>query len=444
MVMRIRKLMCAFLGAFAIVACTDNNISDEGVTVDNGKKAAVVSLYSNESCLEQDLLAGNVLVKEGASFKMDVNVPSYCQKVYMKYNATSGEQVRSLPLSTAAVSRATYAAADFDWATTRVASVTLTLPEDAVQPTSETDAGFLFYHNTGVAMFEDNWPIEEQKDNDLNDVVFEYDLKVTECQNEDLLGAQGYKEGLLLTLDVRAKGGRFPIRLGVELLGLDTKFIENIETRILLKKGQGMMDELATGTTDVTVRTPLFGREEQYCRVDVDTKNGNPIITMDGLADLGNNETFFQTTEGFVTEGQGMLRAEIKLSGKLRSEMTAAEGQAQLEAFRNLILDTKTQNFFIVTQQNGKNRWTHMKGYEPVYTYTTYEEDSEGEMSDVSYCNKNGFVWGIKVPAGVQHAYEKVHIYEAYPEFEEWVKSNGTKNLDWYLHPADGKIVKYW
>ena len=32
-------------------------------------------------------------------------------------------------------------------------------------------------------MFEDNWPIEPGScmTNDLNDVVFEYDLKVTEC-----------------------------------------------------------------------------------------------------------------------------------------------------------------------------------------------------------------------------------------------------------------------
>lgn len=55
--------------------------------------------------------------------------------------------------------------------------------------------GWFFYHNTGVAMFEDNWPIEPGQDNDLNDVVFEYDLKVTECQAEKWFEAgQGYKE----------------------------------------------------------------------------------------------------------------------------------------------------------------------------------------------------------------------------------------------------------
>ena len=77
---------------------------------------------------------------------------------------------------------------------TRSEVVAAIVPEDCVQPTSEEDAGFRFYHNTGVAMFEDTWPNESGNDNDMNDVVFEYDLKVTECQKEDLLPAQGYKE----------------------------------------------------------------------------------------------------------------------------------------------------------------------------------------------------------------------------------------------------------
>lgn len=71
----------------------------------------------------------------------------------------------------------------------------------------------------------------------MNDVVFEYDLKVTECQAEKWFEAgQGYKEGLKLTLDIRAKGGRYPIKLGVVLGGLDKKYIETVATRILLKE----------------------------------------------------------------------------------------------------------------------------------------------------------------------------------------------------------------
>ena len=70
-------------------------------------------------------------------------------------------------------------------------------------------------------MFEDGWPIQLDSwyDEDLNDVVFEYDLKVTECHSstDDLETGQGGKEELLLTLDVRAVGGIYPTVLGVVL-----------------------------------------------------------------------------------------------------------------------------------------------------------------------------------------------------------------------------------
>ena len=64
-----------------------------------------------------------------------------------------------------------------------------------------------------------------------------------------------------------------------------------------------------------------------------------------------------------------MLRAEVKLTGVNRSDagVTKAESDAQLAAYRELITDTKKQNFFIVTHDNKE---IHMKGYKPTYSYT--------------------------------------------------------------------------
>lgn len=53
----------------------------------------------------------------------------------------------------------------------------------------------------------------------------------------------------------------------------------------------------------------------------------------------------FQVTQGKVREGLPMLRAEVRLIGK--EGLTGAERDAQLAAFRELILDTNRQNFFI-------------------------------------------------------------------------------------------------
>ena len=176
--------------------------------------------------------------------------------------------------------------------------------------------------------------------------------------------------------------------------GLDKKYIDEnaAVTRIVLKKGQGMEEELADGIMNAEMDGTLFGKS-QFCKVTVDTKNGNPVIIMDGLSALGDNTTFFQTTEGYINPGQGMLRAEITLRGKLRT--TLSGDQDQLKAYRELVTNTNNQNFFIITNANKE---IHMKGYRPSYLYTNYEADSAGEMMDgVPYCNKNGFVWGIKV-----------------------------------------------
>ena len=46
-----------------------------------------------------------------------------------------------------------------------------------------------------------------------------------------------------MTLDVRAKGGRYPTKLGVVLGGLDKKYIKETTVRIVLKGGQGTEQE---------------------------------------------------------------------------------------------------------------------------------------------------------------------------------------------------------
>lgn len=446
--MKTNNLFYVLLGAFIFSSCSDNTEGTSGgnenqsgtaeysasagfdwatsrnVTVSvSAPVVTVVSIYSDEECTEPALLVGDLRVSPAAA-SLDLNVPMHCESLYMRYRSVSGEKTTPIALNR----------------NTRSEVVGIVVAEDCVQPTGEEDAGFRFLHNTGVAMFEDTWPVKSGQDNDLNDVVFEYDLKVTECQNEDLLPAQGYKEGLLLTLDVRAKGGRFPTKLGVVLGGLDKKYIGEMTSRIVLKGGQGTEQELASGTDFAEVRQ--VNGKSQYCRLTVDTKGESPVVVLDGLSDLGDNTNFFQVTPGFVEEGRPMLRAEIRLSGKNRSELNKEAGDAQLAAYRALISDTKNLNFFIVTNTNKE---IHMKGYAPTYTYTDYETDAQGLMMDnTTYCSKDGFVWGIKVPVGVAHAVERVLFSEAYPKFKEWVESDGTKNKDWYLYPADGKVIRYW
>ena len=257
---------------------------------------------------------------------------------------------------------------------------------------------------------------------------------------------QGSQKDIEKTLDTELLRS-YAYWMGDEVIGQDDaaaalkKYDDgNIVYSLVKKKPKGKETELATGEMKAEMpQQQLFGKS-QFCKVTVDTEHGSPVIIMDGLSALGDNTNFFQTTKGFINPGQGMLRAEIILGAKVRTSLT--EDLDQLKAYRALITDTHNQNFFIVTNTNKE---IHMKGYRPSYLYTNYEADSAGEMMEgVPYCNKNGFVWGIKVPVGVKHAYEKVLFDNAYPEFRAWVTSNGADNKDWYLHPAAEKVVEAW
>lgn len=448
--------MYVLMGTMLVTtSCSDNELekgNDGSGTVDPVNASALVNVYSDKSGSEASLLVGDVLVKDSRT--LTLNVPAACEKVYMKYNTVSGtEATKEFALSP--VSRGVDQSTGFNFETNRLALVTLALPEDAVQPTNETDQGYLFYHNTGVVMFEDGWPIQLDSwyDEDFNDVVFEYDLKVTECHSQQMMETVGGKEELLLTLDVRAVGGIYPTVLGVVLDGLKSEYVDRITASLVLKGGQGTMTDLAKEELStkniVKVENKNWNwsndtrKEPRFAILTVDKAQGT-VITLDGLTSLmDNNQDMFQVTQGKVREGLPMLRAEVRLIGK--EGLTGAERDAQLAAFRELILDTNRQNFFI--KVNG-GKEIHMRGYAPTSAYKAeYEALVAGDTTldaNVYYSNTKGSTWGVKLPVGTRHAYERVPFREAYPDFTKWVDSKGASNQKWYENFVDEKTIRYW
>lgn len=457
--MKIKSLMFVLMGTMLVAtSCSDTELENgkEGSgTVDPVKTSGLVSVYLDKNDLEASPLVGDVLVE--GSRALTLNVPAACEKVYMKYNTVSGtEAIKEFALSP--VSRSGDAQ-NFNYATNRLASVTLKLPEDAVKPTDETDAGYLFYHNTGVVMFEDGWPTQPNSwyDEDFNDVVFEYDLKVTECQSAEQMEKQGSKEELLLTLDVRAVGGIYPTQLGVVLQGLDSKYVDLITASLVLKGGQGTMKDLAKEERSAKEKVEIGNLNwkwdddaagtKRFAKLIVDkTPTEGTVIKLDGLSSLkDNNQDMFQVSPPvngveIIRTGLPMLRAEIRLIGKDNLEGEARK--AQLEAFRELILDTQRQNFFIVANQIE----IHMKGYEPTSSFKAKYDElvAKDNTLNAAYSNTNGYTWGVKVPVGARHAYEKVPFKEAYTQFVNWVDTKGAENKNWYENFDPEKTVRYW
>ena len=166
--MKTNNLMYVLVGAFMISSCSDNvegvNGSNENQTGSteytasagfdwatsrnvsvsvSSPKTTVVSIYSDKDCSEATLLVGDLLVSSTTT-SLELNIPIHRETLYLKYNSVSGKKTMPIALNT----------------NTRSEVVAAIVPEDCVQPTSEEDAGFRFYHNTGVAMFEDTWPNE--------------------------------------------------------------------------------------------------------------------------------------------------------------------------------------------------------------------------------------------------------------------------------------------
>lgn len=385
------------------------------------KVATTVSIYSGSDCKAEDILVENLFLNKPVQVKF--NTPAGNKEVYIQYKNAAGEKKTLVHQLNRKKSAADGNGSD------------VILPENNVWPTSESDAGFTFYHNTGVVMFEDNWP--KKGDYDFNDVVVEYDLKVTECNDPSLYASQGYKENLTITMDIRAIGGGGPRTIGLVLEGLDKKYVDLANSGMIVQKkySQGREEEV---------------EQASDYKADADAQSGNLILTFNGLArvaDYNHSGKFYQVTPGYIETGTTnpdhyMIRAKFTLMPDLSTDRAE-----RLDAFRNFILDTKNQNFFIgvYNMTTPDNTEIHLSGYNPTYKFTDRYSEEAVEMEDgIPYRGKDGTIWGLKVPVGTNHVYEKESFFAGYPKFKSWMESRGQTDEDWYLFPEDKYIVKYW
>ena len=375
----------------------------------------VVSVYSEEDCKGNSLLVENALLEPGAARTFRMAVPVGADKLYVKYPAASG--------SDEVVALGIYTADDTD-------AVGYKFPVDAVKSRYEKVPDYQYYYNSGVIMVEDMWPDFAASDADFNDLVVEYDMKTVECTSPALLPAHGYKEGVIITLDIRGVGSGRTKKVGLQL-DFDTSILqpEHIEKIVYEKAGDGKMTEIGDG------RFPI----------DVDlTQPDKVLILFDGLDNLVQGK-HYQTTKGEIEVGKPMIRAYVKLSGVPdRSKLTGEASRAQAEAFRDVVSYPRKHDFFMVLKPAYGSAEIHQKGFAPSYRYKNYENDSKGLMSSVPYCSKDNDVWVLRLPVGTPHVYDRVSIFSAYPDLKEWIESNGTQKRNWYKNYDHDLVPRYW
>ena len=335
------------------------------------------------------------------------------------------------------------------------------LPEDAVHNYVTEDANQTFYHSSGVAMFDDSWPLTYTEDEDYNDVIIDYDIE-TKYVDMSIIPDQAWREQIKVVMHLRSVGGEYPRSAGLYLESLDTKYIKSTEARLTL----GNHNEEDAAKMGITYNVDLSGEhplividnidwlmsEEARTATYTNEKDGqqwyvNPrdpakIVTNNNpleYTDIAAN-TFYNVNPGIINTGGDLFTLTVIFKGTDRNELSIEEGQKQIDHFINATMDINKQNFFIGCYNRIIKRSfeIHMKGYNPSPNYTSYDsENALGVAKDASttYCAADGSVYGFKVPVLTRHAYEKKSFTTLYPEYKGWFDSNGASNTDWYLHP---------
>lgn len=345
----------------------------------------VASIFTDENCNEEQLIAQ--VPVSATPDEIMLEYPASTQTLYVQFPVQNGKK-EVMPVSVNQT-KATQA---------------IKLPEDAEYETKNDDIyknELTHYIRRGTVMFEDYWPV--RGDYDFNDFVIYYDItgKISGGGKPDVYD----HEGLDIKVQFKAIGGAYSYQLGLQLDALPAKYIDSYDI----------------SQDQETVKVKFLNPNEE----------GPAVFVFEGTSALKgqNGAQFYNTEKGHEVNENQLITATIKL--KINCFNNLKKNRALVGS-----VATTNQNFFLTADKE-----IHLRGYSPTAYYQNYETDANCLMSSIPYCDKDGFVWGIKVPVNIKHAIEKTDFIEAYPKFGKWVSSNGTQNKDWYKYPVSGKVI---
>lgn len=417
-----------------------------------------VSVYADEQG-NNPILENYPITSETTTLRFAL--PFGLNEVYVKYPTESGVETLKMRVEdSAAVTPASATRASdpgsYDYfyrqEDKRYVELVYTKPEMATPAYVTQNDGFTSYHSSGVVMFEDTWPSKSNVDGkgegnlfigDYNDLVVDYDLETNVKGNPatDMTNAKLWRD-LKVVLHFRAKGGSYPQAFGLKL--------ENLLKEFVWDEAPAMYWSMSN---HATCTEPLDA--------EVKWDNNRPVILVSGLEKL-TQKSFMDanglaissyatdptpryynsindgaTKKTIANSGKGLLTLTVTFRGNL-----AADHDKVVKHFRDAVMDTRQQNFFIVTEQAGKNYEIHLAGYEPTGFYTTYEADMNDKAAgkaiakdaNVKYRSAEGDVWAMKTPVLTRHATERSSFAMAFPQYESWLKTGSEEYATWYLN----------
>ena len=439
---------------------------DDATTITTSTAKTYVSIFADKACTTP--IVENVALTKSVS---DVNMalPLNLSTVYVQYPTSNGTKV--FEQSVNSTQKAMNLQADpgsynyMQNETEKYTTLQIAVPDDAVKnyvTNKETvdKNSFTNYHSSGVVMFEDTWPSKSNTDylglaggkddadkfGDLNDCVVDYDLESTVMDAANASAKLStWEEDLKVVMHVRAMGGKYTQKFGLLLEGLDKQYVNTKDIPITITLGNY---NKPAKSLDVSVEwqdnNPIIWINDMYNIHDKTfmTANGLKLSTvpnpskLDILSDLYN-----VANDDNMNVGKGLFTITVTFRGKT-GDFTDATKAAQTENFKNAVINTRAQNFFIVTKQNDRTYESHLAGYEPTKSYASSYDADKTQKGDgvavakdasVKYLASDGRVWGIKAPTLTRHATEHTAFTVAYPQYELWrANQSNSEYQDWF------------
>lgn len=431
---------------FGLTACSDNNVLDDG-SGDSGKPGVMsyVSVYADEDA-KQPLIINAPLTSESTT--LEFALANGQNNVWVQFPTKDGVKTEKMSVAKKAVSRAsdpgTY---DYFYRLEdkRYVELVITKPEYATPAYVTQNDGFTSYHSSGVVMFEDTWPSKSNTDGkdkegglffgDYNDLVVDYDLEtnVKGDPKVDIESAELWRD-LKVVLHFRAMGGGYARAFGLKLENLKKEFVRDEEPAIAWSM-----------SNHEEIEAPLDAK--------VEWDGEYPVIKVSGLEKLSDggfmsskglkvstyqDRKFYNTVNNEnLNIGKGLFTVTVTFRGN-----PDADNDKVIKHFRDAVMDTRMQNFFLCTVQNNKEYEIHLPNYEPTDSYAaSYEADKNDKAEGVEVAKDNsvkyraadGNVWAFKTPVLTRHATERQNFGTAYPQYQNWLETGKEEFALWYL-----------
>lgn len=284
---------------------------------------------------------------------------------------------------------------------TRGAESMIKLPEDTGEYAYDERDGQYYVRypvsGWGTLLFEDMWPV--LGDYDFNDLAAWYKIELKDLEDE---GSDQSFWLIDMGIRLNALGGTFPYHLCLQIDDLASSYIEEIEC--YKADNSDWLDN------------------DHVCTFDSEGQTGPAIFSFDWKNKKGKGDAqFYNTEQSFRVDPSEFNGDQLRLIISLKEPVKLSQ-------------ITHTSFNFFLKRNDGTE--IHLRGYKPTAAFQQrYDEivaSNDNLSKAIPYTTTDNFVWGIKVPYGIDHAVENIDFTQAYTQFRAWIESGGVKSAEWW------------